>query len=157
MLADRAVPSISTPQLALVEPDFDTCRPKRVTNPPRRVSILRGVAQEHRSRRCAARRFRRLLPHPRLLVLFGAEEECPEEALTGNSDPRLSASTHRNGGSGQSHRAAQGREPPDQQLAQCGPQPVSRPRPMTFGKPVIRTVRWENESQIGPRCHLKVP
>src|SRR5215472_6521762 len=76
MLADRAVPSISTPQLALVEPDFDTCRPKRVTNPPRRVSILRGVAQEHRSRRCAARRFRRLLPHPRLLVLFGLRKNA---------------------------------------------------------------------------------
>ena len=41
------IPYIPAPQLALVEPDLDTRRPKRSANAPGRLSILRGVTQKH--------------------------------------------------------------------------------------------------------------
>ena len=47
LLADRDVPRIATPQLALVEPDLDAGCPERLADAPRRLRILRGVAQEH--------------------------------------------------------------------------------------------------------------
>ena len=47
LLADLVVPRISAAQLALVEPDLDAARPQRLANAPRRLGILRGVAQEY--------------------------------------------------------------------------------------------------------------
>jgi hypothetical protein len=43
-LADPPVPSVSPPQLALVEPDFDACCPQGCTDPLSCLRILRGIA-----------------------------------------------------------------------------------------------------------------
>jgi len=40
LLSDLAVPGISAPQLALVEPDLDAGRPKRIADPPRGLGVL---------------------------------------------------------------------------------------------------------------------
>jgi hypothetical protein len=48
LLANLAVPRIAAPQFALVEPDFDARCPECFADTARRISILRGVAQEHR-------------------------------------------------------------------------------------------------------------
>jgi len=78
LFPDAAVPGIPASQLTLVKPDFDARSSECIADAFRRVSILRCVAQEHRSRRCT-RRLRRLLPHPRPLGLLGAPRGCPEE------------------------------------------------------------------------------
>jgi hypothetical protein len=61
LLADLVVPRISAAQLALVEPDLDAARPQRLANAPRRLGILRGVAQEYGLSRL---RHRGVLPLP---------------------------------------------------------------------------------------------
>jgi hypothetical protein len=43
-----AVPSVSAPQFALVEPDLDASRPKGIADPTRGIGVLRSVAKKHR-------------------------------------------------------------------------------------------------------------
>src|SRR5215467_11286832 len=66
LLPDAMIPGVPASQLALVEPDFDAGRAKSGSDARGRLDVLRGVAQEHRSSRCA-RRLGRLLPHARSL------------------------------------------------------------------------------------------
>jgi hypothetical protein len=47
LLADRVVPGVPAPQLALIEPDLDAGGTERFSNTLRRLYILRGVAQEY--------------------------------------------------------------------------------------------------------------
>jgi hypothetical protein len=76
LLPDLAVPGIAAAQLALVKPDLDAACAECLANPLDSLRVLRGVASEHRSRRCA-RRPRRILPHATpLLVLFGLRENA---------------------------------------------------------------------------------
>src|SRR6516162_4607567 len=98
LIADLAIPGVSAPELTLIKPDIDASGPESVADPPRRAHILRGVTQEHRSRRCA-RRFWRLFPHPRPLGLVWARGACPDAAwqaisiciaLPRRADPRYS-------------------------------------------------------------------
>ena len=44
---DLLIPGIPAAQLALVEPDFDTCGAKCLANPLGRPRVLRGVAQKY--------------------------------------------------------------------------------------------------------------
>src|SRR6516165_3928848 len=83
LLADLLIPRVTAPQFALVKPDLDAGGAQGITDLPRSLGILRGIAQEHRSGRCA-RRLRRLLPHPRPLDLLRTNGECLEKALAGN-------------------------------------------------------------------------
>src|SRR6266404_4552705 len=46
LLADLLVPHITAAKLALIEPYLDTRAPQRLTNTPRRIRILRCVAEE---------------------------------------------------------------------------------------------------------------
>src|SRR3974390_3379783 len=46
LLADRLVPSVSAPQLALVEPDLDARSPEGLADALRSLGIFRRVAQE---------------------------------------------------------------------------------------------------------------
>src|SRR5204862_7947659 len=47
LLADPLVPHIPATKLALIEPYLDTGAPQRLTDTPRRIRILRCVAEEH--------------------------------------------------------------------------------------------------------------
>ena len=47
LLADLMVPHVPAAQFALIEPHFDPGRPQRFADAPRRLGVLRGVAQEH--------------------------------------------------------------------------------------------------------------
>jgi hypothetical protein len=47
LLADLVIPDIPAAQLALVEPHLDPGSPQRLADTPRRLGILRGIAQEH--------------------------------------------------------------------------------------------------------------
>ena len=51
LLADRLVPRIPAPKLALVEPDFDASGAQRLANPLGRLRVLRGVAEKYSTRR----------------------------------------------------------------------------------------------------------
>src|SRR5690348_7682916 len=77
--ADLAIPGISTPQLALVQPDLDFRISQGRGYPFCGDHVFRGIAQEYGSRRCA-HQLRRLRRHPRPLDLLQAEGECPEAA-----------------------------------------------------------------------------
>src|SRR6516162_9980586 len=96
MLANLAIPDIASPQLTLIEPDLNAGGPQCIANPLSRLGILRGVAQEHRSRWCA-RRLRRLVPHPRPLDPVRIAGECPEQPVSSNSGKRTSAFHRLNG------------------------------------------------------------
>jgi hypothetical protein len=50
LLSDLPIPSVATAQFALVEPNLDAGRPKRRTNAPSSLRILRSVAQEYCAR-----------------------------------------------------------------------------------------------------------
>ncbi len=50
LLADRLVPRIPAPQLALVEPDLDAGGSQCLGNPLGRLRILRGVAEKYSAR-----------------------------------------------------------------------------------------------------------
>ena len=63
--ADRLVPGVPAPQLAFVEPDFDTGGAQRLANPLSRLGILRGVAQKYGTRRL------RQGTRPRVLLIVG--------------------------------------------------------------------------------------
>src|SRR5215831_15513020 len=77
--ANVAVPCISAPQLALVEPDFNSRGAQCRANAPSCLGILRGIAQEHHPLGLA-RRLRRLFLHRRPLDLVCAAGACPEAA-----------------------------------------------------------------------------
>jgi len=95
LATDLLVPNVSAPELTLVEPNLNARGPQCLAKLLGRLRVLRGIAQEHRSHRCA-RRLRRLSPHPRLWILCGSGE-CPEQPLSGNSAKRTSAFHQLNG------------------------------------------------------------
>src|SRR5271169_2403301 len=47
LLADQLIPGITATQLALVEPDFEACRPEGFADTTGCLSVLRGVADEN--------------------------------------------------------------------------------------------------------------
>jgi hypothetical protein len=47
LLADRLIPGVPAPQLALVEPDFDARRPEGFADTAGRLRVLRGIADEN--------------------------------------------------------------------------------------------------------------
>jgi hypothetical protein len=48
LLADFLVPGVATAQLTLIEPNFDSAGPQRLTDPQGRRSVVRGVTQKYR-------------------------------------------------------------------------------------------------------------
>jgi len=52
LLADRSIPGVPAPKLALVEPDLDSGVSQACADPLSRRGIFRGVAQKYRPGRC---------------------------------------------------------------------------------------------------------
>src|ERR1700751_2191993 len=72
LLADRLIPGVSAPQLALVEPDFDSSAPKHIADPTRSIGVLRSVAKKYSPRR-RGHLVRRLSPQcPSSYVVYRA-------------------------------------------------------------------------------------
>ena len=50
LITDLAIPGISAPEFALVEPDLDSRSPEGIADPASSADVLRGVAQKYRVR-----------------------------------------------------------------------------------------------------------